>query len=304
MQVSFNRPHLCYTPAREFWDVYPDDLSLPETIYNGASHRPPHFQQEVEKLKNWKWLIEPKTFEDGCRRVWHGYLGCITHVDHALGLLMQYLENKGIADNTIIIYTSDHGTYTGMFGVREKGPGICSEAVCRVPMIWRVPGLTASGHVCEQLIEQVDFASTLPSLCGIDSMLTTDGCDITDLLAGKDHSVRDIAVTENVWSKAVRWGPWRFVHYQPGTFGTEDIGELYNLTGDPNETHNLYNDSQYQPIVEKSRRLLLEWFIDSQRPATVWPRLKETAPKLAEDNKEPNTAGAPLRVSRGAINYI
>ena len=62
------------------------------------------FSSMVQALKNMKWLIEPKTFEAGCRRVWHGYLGCITQVDFALGQVMDYLEKTGKAENTILIY--------------------------------------------------------------------------------------------------------------------------------------------------------------------------------------------------------
>ena len=96
----------------------------------------------VEQLKHYEFPIKPSNFEAGCRRVWHAYLACITQVDYALGELLSYLERTGKRENTIIIYGSDHGAYSGTYGIAEKAPGICSEAVCRVPMIWSVPGVT------------------------------------------------------------------------------------------------------------------------------------------------------------------
>ncbi len=138
VQASLPRPHECYTPDRQFWDMYPDDLALPPTLYNSAAHRPPHFQAMAEHLKQYEFPIKPSNFEAGCRRVSHAYLACITQVDYSLGELVSYLERTGKRENTIIIYGSDHGAYSGTYGIAEKAPGICSEAVCRVPMVWSV----------------------------------------------------------------------------------------------------------------------------------------------------------------------
>ncbi|MGA3326362.1 MAG: sulfatase-like hydrolase/transferase [Terriglobia bacterium] len=304
VQISLPRPHECYTPDQRFWDMYPDDLSLPATLYNDASHRPPHFQRMVQSLKKMKWLIEPKTFEAGCRRVWHGYLGCITQVDYALGQVMDYLEKTREADRTILIYGSDHGAYEGIFGVPEKAPGICSEAVCRVPSIWRVPGITPAGHVCNELMENIDIAPTIASLCGLPAMETTDGKDLSDLLAGGNQPVREAAVTENPWSKALRWGPWRFVHYPLEMFGA-DVGELYDLEKDPLETQNLYHDPASQDTVHQCRRRLFEWLTRTTRIVTAWPPpAGKDFSETVEDGKETNKLGVEDRLRRGQLNYI
>lgn len=305
MEVSLPKPHECYTPAKEFWDMYADDLAMPSTFHNSAEGRPPHFQRMIQVLKNQKWLIEPKTYEAGTRRVWHGYLACITHTDHAVGELLAYLDRTGKAGNTVVIYTADHGAYEGMFGVPEKAPGICSQAVCRVPSIWRVPGVTKAGLVSKQLVESVDIASTIPTLCGLPAMDTTDGHDIVTLLRGEDQPVREVAVTENVWSKSLRWGPWRFVHYQPEMFG-KDTGELYNMESDPEETHNLYWDAEHQETVNHCRRLLMEWLIRTTRYRTILPNpgMPPQQALSAEDGTESNKAGVMVRVKRGAVNYI
>jgi choline-sulfatase/uncharacterized sulfatase len=315
LHVSLPRPHQCYTPDRRFWDMYPDDLPLPDTLFQDPSGRPPHFERTVRSY--WKstgpegWLIEPKTFEDGTRRVWRAYLACVTQVDYALGQLLDYLDRTGQAGNTVVIYNADHGAYSTTYGVPEKAPGICSEAVCRVPMLWRVPGLTLAGHVCNHLIENVDIAPTITALCGLPPMDTVDGCDITALLAGRDEQVRDVAATENPWSRALRWGPWRFVHYQPEMFGTaegagQDVGELYHLEDDPNETTNLYHDPAHRDTVNRCRRLLLEWLIRTTRVVSVWPAVEWPPPTypIAPDGKESNAAGPKLRRDRGQLAYL
>ncbi len=70
---------------------------------------------------------------------------------------MSYLERTGKRENTIVIYGSDHGAYSGTYGIAEKAPGICSEAVCRVPMVWSVPRVTKKGFVSRQLVENIDI---------------------------------------------------------------------------------------------------------------------------------------------------
>ncbi|MFC1463084.1 sulfatase, partial [Verrucomicrobiota bacterium] len=197
IQVSMERPHDPCVPAREFWDMYPDDIELPETFKDDCSHRPPHFREMHE---GWR----EQTGDDylnAAKRRWKGYLGSVTHTDHGVGQLLDYLEQKGLAENTIVIYSVDHGGYMACYGIYEKAPGISSEAICRVPYLWRVPGMTPAGHVCDELVENIDIAPTITALCGLPPMTSADGKDISGLLSGNDEPVREIAVTECPHSK-------------------------------------------------------------------------------------------------------
>jgi len=177
-----------------------------------------------------------------------------------------------------------------------------------VPMIWRVPGASARGTVCDHLVEGVDIAPTIAALCGLPPMDTVDGCDISHLLRGGAEPVREVAVTENPWSKALRWRRWRFVHYQPEMFPDRDVGELYDLENDPNETRNLYPDPAHREVVEQCRRLLLEWLVRTTRVVNVWPFVGYPKRPLdyctAGDGKESNTAGPALRLKQGNVNYL
>ncbi len=308
MEVSLPRPHQCYTPDQQFWDMYPEDLALPTTLHQDASQRPPHFQAMVERGRRWEGLIEPKGAEEVRRRVWRAYLACITQVDYALGQLLDHLDRAGLAGNTIVIYGSDHGAYSGTHGVPEKAPGICSESVCRVPYLWRVPGVTKAGHVSRQLVENVDLAPTITALCGLPAMDTVDGKDLTGLLRGSDKPVHTVAVTENVWSKSIRWGDWRLVHYQPEMFGGTEYGELYQIREDPDEARNLFGDPACKEVVAEGRKRLLEWLIGSTRVVSVWPAIDfSKAPyeyRTAADGKESNTAGPAWRAARNQLNYL
>lgn len=312
LQVAFQRPHQPFTPAREFWNLYPDDLPLPPTAHQPAGGRPPHFQSAWQRAQAYTGALEPRTTEAAMRRLWRGYLGCITQVDYAVGELLAFLDLNGLAQNTVVIYHADHGGYSGTYGILEKAPGICSEAVCKVPFIWRVPGMAIAGTACDQLVESIDLAPTITALAGLPPMETVDGHDLSTLLSGSCVPVRDIAVTENPWSKALRWRQWRFVHYQPEMFDGQDIGELYDLAADPDESTNLYHVPEHQAIVNQCRRLLLEWLIRTTRVTTVWPPIAcpdITTPHnydyaTAGDGKESNQAGAKIRKERGELHYL
>ncbi|MBI1336612.1 MAG: sulfatase-like hydrolase/transferase [Phycisphaera sp.] len=313
MQVSLPRPHQCYTPDRRFWEMYGENLDLPATFENDCAHRPPHFRAMVERARTkGKGLIEPTDWLSTSRRVWRGYLACITQVDWALGELINHVEQLGLLGNTVIIYHADHGAYSGTFGVPEKAPGICSEAVCRVPYLWYVPGMTQARAQSTQLVENIDLAPTITSLCGLPAMDTTDGHDLTPLLRGGDQTLRGVAVTEHPWSKSIRWDRWRLVHYQPAMFPggkDRDTGELYDIEADPWETRNLYHDPAHRATVEEGRRLLLEWLIDTTRQVTYWPEPGRVdgnpyATATAADGKIGNHANPHVTLKNAGDNAL
>jgi choline-sulfatase/uncharacterized sulfatase len=271
IQIAFQKPHHPLLPNPRFWEMYPADLDLPPDWNADPGHRPPQFRKRWQEWHEYRgeYGREGESFEDLARRCWRGTLACVSQIDYVFGQLMEFLKANGLEDNTIVVFGSDHGAYHGHLGILEKAPGICSEAVCRVPMIWRVPRQTPAGSRCGQLVENVDMAPTLTALCGLPGMDSADGLEISNLLRGEDSAVREVSVTENVWSKALRWKHWRFIHYQRAAFGGADEGELYNLADDPHESRNLYADPGHAPVVEACRRLLLEWLISTRRTVTT-----------------------------------
>lgn len=277
MQVSLPRPHQIYAPAQEFWDLYDHEtIWLPPNADTDLSLKAPHLRQArigYEKTK--EMLFEPKTYEALRKRKQHGYLGCVSQVDRAVGDLLGILDSKKLADDTIVIYTADHGDYASEFGILEKAPGICGDAICRIPSLWRWPGRFKAGHVSAEIVETVDLAPTLCALCGVAGMPTADGEDITLLLQGESETIHAIGVTEHPWSKAVLKGDWRLVYYPRGFFrgmgGPEDFGELYNLADDPWELHNRYFDPDCRDKVMELQRELLDWTVTTTRVKTVLP---------------------------------
>jgi arylsulfatase A-like enzyme len=160
----------------------------------------------------------------------------------------------------------------------EKAPGICSDAITRIPMLWRWPNHFPPGRVASELVETVDMVNTLCALAALEAMQTADGKDISHLLAGKLGEVRRIAVTEFAWSKSVRRGNYRYVHYPREMFADdypEGFGELYDLQADPWEMNNLFFDADCAAVVEGMRRELADWLITTTRPTTMLPAVPD-----------------------------
>ncbi|MFC1462084.1 sulfatase [Verrucomicrobiota bacterium] len=211
VHVSLPKPHQCYTPSEPFWSMYDEEhLTLPPNAEYDMKHKAPHLKRAAENWWKGDWTVfEPKTFEAGRLRKLHGYLGNVSHVDNTVGQLLDFLKESGLEEDTIVVYSSDHGDYACEHGQMEKAPGICADAITRIPYIWRWPAKFAQGHVAEEIVETVDLANTLCNLVDIPVMETSDGKDITHLLEGKSGGVRDIGVTEFAWSKSVRKGRYR-----------------------------------------------------------------------------------------------
>ncbi len=274
VHVSLPKPHQCYTPAQEFWDLYDEaTLSLPPNADNEDPHEAPHLKAARANWRSGNWtLFEPKTFDAGRRRKLHGYLGNISHVDHAVGELVQWLDANGLSENTVVVYSADHGDYAAEHGIMEKAPGICHDAITRIPFIWRWPGHFAAGHAAAELVESVDVAPSLAKLCGLPELETADGRDIRPLLDAQRGELRDIAVTEFAWSKSVRKGDWRLVWYPKAMFASEypdGFGQLYDLKNDPWEERNLFFEPARREKIEELRAALVEWLVTTTRPTTT-----------------------------------
>jgi len=279
IQVSLPKPHQCYAPAQEFWDLYDESrLALPPNAEYDMSLKAPHMRASAQRWRKRPWqLFEPRTFEAGRLRKLHGYLGSVSHVDHAVGRMLTWLDESGVAGDTIVIYCADHGDYACEHGIMEKAPGICSDAITRIPYIWRWPGRFPEGRVVEEIVETVDLSATVCALCGLEPMQTSDGRDISCFLRDEgSEPVHEIGVTEFAWSKSVRKGRYRHVHYPREMFAEEypdGFGELYDIEEDPWEMRNLFFEREYRPLVEEMRRDLLDWLITTTRPATVLPKV-------------------------------
>src|SRR5579875_1834442 len=211
-----------------------------------------------------------KTSPQQHREITAAYYAMIEQVDTEVGRMLQALEETGQADNTIVIFMSDHGEMLCDHGIFLKGPYFYEGAI-RVPMIIRWPGRYKAGLRSDALVEMVDLAPTLLEAAGIPIPLGMQGRSLTPLLTGKTTEHRDSIYCEYFDSLAlydpppmavcVRNEQYKIVYYQK-----LKSGELYDLEKDPDETYNLWDSSGARAAREEMMRLMMSRVIDTFDP--------------------------------------
>ena len=166
----------------------------------------------------------------------------LAYMDAQVGKVMTALKNAGIADRTIVIFTSDHGYHLGEHDFWAK-VSLHEESV-RVPLIISVPGKKPA--VCESFTELLDLYPTLSSLCGLEVPSRLQGKDISGMLSDPTMKVRETAFTVNGRGFLLRDQDWAYIQY------AEDASkgiELFDMHKDPLQYTNLAGDAKYAKIV-------------------------------------------------------
>lgn len=313
---TMGKPHQEYSPAQEFWDLYPDP-PMPPSADDGPGDRLRPFRRAVTgQREHPPARYEPSDYASLRSRKLRGYYGNISQVDDAVGQVLAMLDRQGLREDTIVVYSSDHGDFACEHGLLEKAPGIASDAIGRVPLIWSWPGHLPAGAVREQLVESLDLWPTLAALCGLPALSMWDGHDLTAILRDDGPDVREAAFTENPWTKVIATQRYRMAWVPKSMYPDDPVrGELYDRLDDPWERHNLYARPAYEPVVRELTERLTDWLVTSQHPVTAWPipphpsmdeRWAQELPgdqPLPEDGR---TAPAQVRraVEAGRDNYL
>lgn len=205
-----------------------------------------------------------------------GYLTSVRALDRNLGLILDEVKKRGLEDNTIIVFTSDHGYNLGRHGIHSKGNGswmVEGKKGCRpnlfdtslaVPLFVRWPGVTKPGTVVNAVTSNVDMLPSVLGMLGVNKPegLVQHGMDFSPWLRGQSPKWRDALflqypmVNEAKDSmRGIRTADWKLVrHYQ-----VEGKDELYDLKNDPGELNNLYDDAGSKATRDKLQGRLDEW---------------------------------------------
>ena len=251
--VSFPDPHHPFDcPEPWSWLHKPEDVDLPENRTRNYDGKPWWHQAAMENdpadpkfadiRKQYSRIAQQS--DDQLREIIANTYGQLAFIDHQIGRLMIALQEAGLDENTVVIYTSDHGDWLGDHGLILKGP-MHYEGLLRVPMIVRGPSVRAGASV-DQPVSTLDLGSTFFDYGGADPLLSQHGQSLRPLLESAD-ATRDFALNE--------WGllPGRVgVALELRTVRTQThkltidlnsgAGELYNLADDPHEQRNLFED--------------------------------------------------------------
>jgi choline-sulfatase len=215
--VSFTNPHDPWEIRPEYWARY-SSADLPTVGKLPRSEADPHSL----RLRAMAGIDDVGLSDDQVRRARHGYFAAISYVDELVGSVLGALESTGLRDETVVVFTADHGELLGERGLWYKMAFF--EPAARVPLIVHVPGQPPR-RVTEP-VSQLDLGSTLLQLCGVD--------DGPSLLNEAPPDVAAEYLAEGVNSPAVmlRRGRWKYVHCE------DDPDQIYDLESDPHELTN------------------------------------------------------------------
>ena len=246
LSVGSARPHTPLICPKKYIEMYdPEKIPLPPA--------PPEKDKNVPPVANnfgRSHDIYPEP--EQAREVIAAYYACVTFLDAQLGLVLDALEETGLADNTIVIFFADHGFHLGEHGVWSKYT--LFEPTTRVPLIVRVPGAPGNGKACPRLVELVDLVPTLGELLDLDVPGNLEGTSLVPLLVDPNRPWKKAAFTQ--WGDKGEWQAMRTERYRYNERLQKGrrIVELYDHQSDPWETVNLADD----PAHAKTRKELAD----------------------------------------------
>jgi arylsulfatase A-like enzyme len=187
------------------------------------------------------------------QRYLKAYLGSVTSMDKEIGRIIKYLEESGLSENTIVIYSSDQGFFLGDHGWYDKR-WMYEESI-RMPLIIKWPNIVSAGSTNDHLVQNIDFAGTFLDMAGLEIPSDMQGKSIVPLLQGrKADNWRDVAYYHYLaypdWHMVkphygIRDQQYKLIHYY-----TIDEWELFDLDNDPDEMYNVYHENNYLEIME------------------------------------------------------
>lgn len=266
--ASFFDPHNPYLIPEPWASMYnPNDMDIPETVNDDISDMPLHYRitrEENPDKSIWQEGDPSYPVHGIARHRWTKeklqknkaiYYGMVSMMDHYIGKILDHLEENGQIDNTLIIFTTDHGAFIGHHGLVGKGAFDYEDAV-KIPFVASFKGKMPQGKRSEALISLVDIAPTILGIVGKDIPRTMTGIDQTDVLMGKKSELREHVLVENRF-QMTKFYVCTYIdkHYKLAFDMNSDEGELFDLEKDPNEMVNRWNDAEYQEI---KKELLLK----------------------------------------------
>ncbi|MBA2116519.1 sulfatase [Bremerella alba] len=246
LAVGFVRPHVPFVAPAKYMEPYKPyaDRQLPEKVA-GDWDDIPKLGINYRTSKGMQMDIRRQKKAVG------GYYGAVAFLDAQVGKVLDALEASGEADNTIVIFTSDHGYHLGQHDFWAKVS--LHEESASVPLIIKVPGQKPA--VCDSLTQLLDLYPTTAALCGLEVPARLQGKDITPLLKDPQAKVHDEVLNVSPMQKGflLRSDRWAFIQYkEDGTGGIE----LFDMENDPQQYKNLADDPKYLEVVKEFQQKL------------------------------------------------
>src|SRR6266478_2496228 len=256
--TSYLKPHSPSVEPKPYLQKYdPDAIPVPKLPPNMHEIR----MAEPEGQARRKFIEDERMM----RVMSAAYYGAIAHVDFHVGKLLDELEKLGMADNTLVLFTADHGNMLGDHGRWFKG--VMYEGSSHVPLIWRGPqgSKENTGRVEEKIIENTDLLPTIMEAVGLPVPERVQGRSFLNLARGKDAAWKDRCFSQ-LATGMIRTPEWKLID------NSQNLGktfELYDMRNDPKEQRNLIAEAKHREQVMEFRKQLTAWRADKPAPVKI-----------------------------------
>jgi len=281
LTISLDPPHPPMMVAEPYYSLYPPDVIPVPVSINDPRTNSPYRPTKRE---------EAGTYRDptNIRQMTSIYYGMVAEVDVWVGKILRRLDELGLADNTLVIFTSDHGEMLGDHGMHSKN--VFYEGSVHVPLLLRLPGIIPAGTVIQTPASHLDLFPTILDYCGQNGH-ASDGESLRPFIEGKQSGEGRVAVSEwnsqSVPGFMIFDGRWKFMCGQTATAPSLDA--LYDLKDDPQEMNNLVGRNpdreKHRADAERMKSLLIEWLarvksphLDSVKARPLFNELNTKAP--------------------------
>ncbi|NNE91409.1 MAG: sulfatase [Verrucomicrobiales bacterium] len=279
LSISFKAPHRPVTPDPKFDDVYKGKTFRKPANYGRAAGS--HFAEQSKKgrqytrFESWGYATD----YDATMAKYHQQIYAI---DVAVGMIRDAVEEAGVSENTVIIYTSDNGFFCGAHGYGSKV--LPYEESTRVPLIIYAPnsGTAGEGQRCSALTGNIDFAPTMLELAGLKAPPNTDGKSLVPLLSDPNGRVREHLAIMNFWGPepthciGIVTDSHKYIHWYYAGDGMKPAEELYDLKTDRLELNNLVGNPDASGVL-KSIRETYDSYVSSLKDHSRTPHYAKYA---------------------------
>ena len=251
--AGFFRPHVPSVAPKKYFDLYPlASVTFPDEPVEHLAQAPPA-----------AFWVNPPNYgiSEMERQLFkRAYLSTVSFLDTQVGRLLKAVDELGLADDTVVSFTSDHGWLLGEHGGQWQKQSLWEQS-SRVPLMIRVPGAKGNGKACPRTVELIDLYPTFADACGLPTPPDVEGVSLMPLLNDPKHKWDRPAYTqtqrhagkgETFMGRSVRTERWRYVEWADGEKGKQ----LYDHDNDPLEYKNLADDPKHADTVKRLATLL------------------------------------------------
>lgn len=235
---------------KEYQSMTEEQRKAWDAVYDPVNKEYAESNLSADELLKWKY-----------QRYMRDYLACILSVDESIGKILEYLDENGLTENTIIVYTSDQGFYLGEHGWYDKR--WMYEESLRMPLVMRYPAVIPAGQVTDEMVLNLDFAPTFLDLAHIEIPEEIQGKPLRTIISG-NNAPSDWRTSiyyhyyeyPHGWHDVKRHFGVRTERYKLIDFYNDHYWELFDLKEDPNELNNIYENPEYADVVNELKEEL------------------------------------------------